>query len=128
MVLFQGGGYLGARDTNCFQDTLLVTFSSCLFLVFLFSRGYLIVVPSVFRSGVEESVSVTIFNPVKETTVQIQLVVKGETVTRAHGAVLGRLPFTYMQRKQGEKGLVTVWNCSALSRECAGVFKRLMFK
>ncbi|KAJ6664317.1 hypothetical protein lerEdw1_008536 [Lerista edwardsae] len=53
-------------------------------------QGYLIVVPSVFRSGVEESVSVTIFNLVKETTVQIQLVVKGETVARAHGAVLGK--------------------------------------
>ncbi|XP_066492385.1 C3 and PZP-like alpha-2-macroglobulin domain-containing protein 8 [Tiliqua scincoides] len=53
-------------------------------------QGYLILVPSVFRSGVEESVSVTIFNPVKETTVQIQLVMKGETVARAHGAVLGK--------------------------------------
>ncbi|KAH0625707.1 hypothetical protein JD844_033906 [Phrynosoma platyrhinos] len=53
-------------------------------------RGYLVAVPSVFRSGVEESVSVTIFNPVKETTVQIQLVVKGEMVARAHGVVLGK--------------------------------------
>ncbi|XP_063003438.1 C3 and PZP-like alpha-2-macroglobulin domain-containing protein 8 [Elgaria multicarinata webbii] len=52
--------------------------------------GYLIAVPSVFRSGVEEAVSVTLFNPVKETTVQIQLVVKGETVARAHGTVLGK--------------------------------------
>ncbi|KAG8126756.1 putative C3 and PZP-like alpha-2-macroglobulin domain-containing protein [Naja naja] len=43
-------------------------------------QGYLIAVPSVFRSGVEESISVTIFNPVRETTVQIQLVVKGEMV------------------------------------------------
>ncbi|XP_053147686.1 C3 and PZP-like alpha-2-macroglobulin domain-containing protein 8 isoform X2 [Hemicordylus capensis] len=53
-------------------------------------QGYLVVLPSVFRSGVEESVSVTIFNPVKETTVHIQLVVKGETVARAHGAILGK--------------------------------------
>uniref|UniRef100_A0A8C2TNW3 C3 and PZP-like alpha-2-macroglobulin domain-containing protein 8 n=1 Tax=Coturnix japonica TaxID=93934 RepID=A0A8C2TNW3_COTJA len=53
-------------------------------------RGYLIAAPSVFRSGVEEAVSVTIFNAVKETTVQIQLVVKGETVSRGHGTVLDK--------------------------------------
>lgn len=53
----------------------------------------MIAVPSVFRSGVEESISVTIFNPVRETTVQIQLVVKGEMVAHAHGAILGRLLF-----------------------------------
>ncbi|XP_063146713.1 C3 and PZP-like alpha-2-macroglobulin domain-containing protein 8 [Candoia aspera] len=53
-------------------------------------QGYLIAVPSVFRSGVEESISVTIFNPVRETTVQIQLVVKGEMVAHAHGPVLGK--------------------------------------
>ncbi|XP_013914047.1 PREDICTED: C3 and PZP-like alpha-2-macroglobulin domain-containing protein 8, partial [Thamnophis sirtalis] len=53
-------------------------------------QGYLIAVPSVFRSGVEESISVTIFNPVRETTVQIQLVVKGEMVAHAHGAILGK--------------------------------------
>uniref|UniRef100_A0A8D0GVG8 C3 and PZP-like alpha-2-macroglobulin domain-containing protein 8 n=1 Tax=Sphenodon punctatus TaxID=8508 RepID=A0A8D0GVG8_SPHPU len=46
--------------------------------------------PSVFRSGVEEAISVTIFNSVKETMVQIQLVVKGETVARGHGAVLDK--------------------------------------
>lgn len=55
----------------------------------LLLRGYLIAAPSVFRSGVEEAISVTIFNSVKETTVQIQLVVKGETVSRGHGTVLG---------------------------------------
>lgn len=54
-------------------------------------RGYLIAAPSVFRSGVEEAISVTIFNSAKETTVQIQLVVKGETVSRSHGTVLGEL-------------------------------------
>ncbi|XP_053855290.1 C3 and PZP-like alpha-2-macroglobulin domain-containing protein 8 isoform X4 [Vidua macroura] len=53
-------------------------------------QGYLIAAPSVFRSGVEEAISVTIFNSVKETTVQIQLVVKGETVSRSHGAVLDK--------------------------------------
>ncbi|XP_058019201.1 C3 and PZP-like alpha-2-macroglobulin domain-containing protein 8 isoform X1 [Ahaetulla prasina] len=53
-------------------------------------QGYLIAVPSVFRSGVEESISVTIFNLVRETTVQIQLVVKGEMVAHAHGAILGK--------------------------------------
>ncbi|KAI1230511.1 hypothetical protein IHE44_0009971 [Lamprotornis superbus] len=52
--------------------------------------GYLIAAPSVFRSGVEEAISVTIFNSVKETTVQIQLVVKGETVSRSHGTVLDK--------------------------------------
>lgn len=59
----------------------------------LFPRGYLIAAPSVFRSGVEEAVSVTIFNSIKETTVQIHLVVKGETVARGHGAVLGKFSF-----------------------------------
>ncbi|RXM91139.1 C3 and PZP-like alpha-2-macroglobulin domain-containing protein 8 [Acipenser ruthenus] len=49
--------------------------------------GYLIAAPSVFRAGVEEAVSVTIFNPVKETTVQVQLAVKGETVAHSHGTV-----------------------------------------
>ncbi|NXQ70485.1 CPMD8 protein, partial [Quiscalus mexicanus] len=53
-------------------------------------RGYLIAAPSVFRSGVEEAISVTIFNSAKETTVQIQLVVKGETVSRSHGTVLDK--------------------------------------
>lgn len=60
-------------------------------LPLLLPRGYLIAAPSVFRSGLEEAISVTIFNSVKETTVQIQLVVKGETVARAHGAVLGKI-------------------------------------
>ncbi|MGH0181753.1 UNVERIFIED_CONTAM: hypothetical protein FKN15_024401 [Acipenser sinensis] len=51
-------------------------------------QGYLIAAPSVFRAGVEEAVSVTIFNPVKETTVQVQLAVKGESVAHSHGTVL----------------------------------------
>lgn len=42
-----------------------------------------------FRAGVEESVSVTIFGARAETRVQVQLLVKGQTVTHAHGSVLG---------------------------------------
>nr|DBA28327.1 TPA: hypothetical protein GDO54_008712 [Pyxicephalus adspersus] len=53
----------------------------------IFSRGYLIAAPSVFRSGVEEAVSITIFNTAAETKVQVKLVVKGETVAAGHGAV-----------------------------------------
>lgn len=98
---YSGGG---KKEELLLRHPWLVPMSSYMFPMFLFFRGYLIVVPSVFRSGVEESVSVTIFNPVKETTVQIQLVMKGETVARAHGAVLGRPPFTYVQREQGDWG------------------------
>ncbi|KAM6962537.1 C3 and PZP-like alpha-2-macroglobulin domain-containing protein 8 [Aplochiton taeniatus] len=50
-------------------------------------QGYLIAAPSVFRAGVEESLSVTIFNAVEETRVQVQLSVKGETVAHSHGTV-----------------------------------------
>ena len=53
-------------------------------------RGYLIAAPSVFRAGVEEAVSVTLFNTVEETRVQVQLSVKGETVAHSHGTVLGK--------------------------------------
>ena len=45
--------------------------------------------PSVFRAGVEESVSVTLFNAKAETRVQVQLSVKGETVAHSHGTVFG---------------------------------------
>uniref|UniRef100_A0A8B9SA94 C3 and PZP-like alpha-2-macroglobulin domain-containing protein 8 n=1 Tax=Apteryx owenii TaxID=8824 RepID=A0A8B9SA94_APTOW len=71
------------------DPTLVAVLIDCL-LTILLLRGYLIAAPSVFRSGVEESISVTIFNSVKETTVQIQLVVKGETVSRGHGTVLDK--------------------------------------
>ncbi|XP_029470045.1 C3 and PZP-like alpha-2-macroglobulin domain-containing protein 8 isoform X2 [Rhinatrema bivittatum] len=50
-------------------------------------QGYLITAPSVFRSGVEEVISVTIFNAVKETEFQVQLVVKGESVAHAYGKI-----------------------------------------
>uniref|UniRef100_A0A3Q2VFJ1 C3 and PZP like alpha-2-macroglobulin domain containing 8 n=1 Tax=Haplochromis burtoni TaxID=8153 RepID=A0A3Q2VFJ1_HAPBU len=49
--------------------------------------GYLVAAPSVFRAGVEESVSVTIFNAKAETRVQVQLSVKGQTVAHSHGSV-----------------------------------------
>uniref|UniRef100_A0A4W5RU16 C3 and PZP like alpha-2-macroglobulin domain containing 8 n=1 Tax=Hucho hucho TaxID=62062 RepID=A0A4W5RU16_9TELE len=52
--------------------------------------GYLIAAPSVFRAGVEEALSVTIFNAVEETHVQVQLSVKGETVAYSHGTVLDK--------------------------------------
>lgn len=54
------------------------------------SRGYLVAAPSVFRAGVEESVSVTIFNAKAETRVQVQLSVKGQAVAHSHGSVLGK--------------------------------------
>ncbi|XP_045561976.1 C3 and PZP-like alpha-2-macroglobulin domain-containing protein 8 isoform X2 [Salmo salar] len=53
-------------------------------------QGYLIAAPSVFRAGVEEALSVTIFNAVEETHVQVQLSVKGETVAYSHGMVLDK--------------------------------------
>jgi hypothetical protein len=53
-------------------------------------RGYLIAAPSVFRSGVEEVISVTIFNVPKEVTVQAQLVAQGEVVAQTQGAILGK--------------------------------------
>lgn len=59
------------------------------FLSFSSSRGYLVAAPSVFRAGVEESVSVTIFGARVETRVQVQLLVKGQTVTHGQGSVLG---------------------------------------
>ncbi|XP_036271779.1 C3 and PZP-like alpha-2-macroglobulin domain-containing protein 8 [Pipistrellus kuhlii] len=52
--------------------------------------GYLITAPSVFRSGVEEVVSVTIFNSPGEVTVQAQLVAQGEAVAWSQGAILDK--------------------------------------
>ncbi|KAM7388308.1 hypothetical protein PAMP_024494 [Pampus punctatissimus] len=52
--------------------------------------GYLVAAPSVFRAGVEESVSVTIFNAKAETRVQVQLSVKGQTVAHSHGSVFDK--------------------------------------
>lgn len=53
-------------------------------------RAYLIAAPSVFRSGVEEVISVTIFNSPREVMVQAQLVAQGEAVAWSQGAILGR--------------------------------------
>ncbi|XP_056303565.1 C3 and PZP-like alpha-2-macroglobulin domain-containing protein 8 [Danio aesculapii] len=50
-------------------------------------QGYLIAAPSVFRAGVEEAVSITLFNMVEDTLVQLQLSVKGEIVAHSHGTV-----------------------------------------
>ncbi|XP_061833863.1 C3 and PZP-like alpha-2-macroglobulin domain-containing protein 8 isoform X1 [Nerophis lumbriciformis] len=52
--------------------------------------GYLVAAASVFRAGVEESISVTIFNAKAETRVQVQLSVKGQTVAHSHGSVLDK--------------------------------------
>uniref|UniRef100_A0A3P9L213 C3 and PZP like alpha-2-macroglobulin domain containing 8 n=1 Tax=Oryzias latipes TaxID=8090 RepID=A0A3P9L213_ORYLA len=53
-------------------------------------RGYLVAAPSVFRAGVEESVSVTLFNPKAETRVHAQLSVKGQTVAHSHSFVFDK--------------------------------------
>lgn len=58
--------------------------------VLLSYRAYLIAAPSVFRSGVEEVISVTIFNSPQEVMVQAQLVAQGEEVAWSQGAILGR--------------------------------------
>lgn len=58
--------------------------------VLLFCRGYLIAAPSVFRSGVEEAISVTIFNSPREVMVQAQLVALGKAVAQSQGAIQGR--------------------------------------
>ncbi|XP_073659117.1 C3 and PZP-like alpha-2-macroglobulin domain-containing protein 8 isoform X8 [Tursiops truncatus] len=52
--------------------------------------GYLIAAPSVFRSGVEEVISVTIFNSPREVMVQAQLVAQGEAVAQSQGAILDK--------------------------------------
>ncbi|XP_007461165.1 PREDICTED: C3 and PZP-like alpha-2-macroglobulin domain-containing protein 8 [Lipotes vexillifer] len=52
--------------------------------------GYLIAAPSVFRSGVEEVISVTIFNSPREVMVQAQLVTQGEAVAQSQGAILDK--------------------------------------
>uniref|UniRef100_A0A6I8P7H9 C3 and PZP like alpha-2-macroglobulin domain containing 8 n=2 Tax=Ornithorhynchus anatinus TaxID=9258 RepID=A0A6I8P7H9_ORNAN len=81
-------------------------------------RGYLIAAPSVFRAGVEEVISVTIFNSFKETTVQIQLVVKGEAVAHGHGAVLdkGTIKLKVPSGLRGQ-GHLKVWGNRHLTEE-----------
>ncbi|XP_072450564.1 C3 and PZP-like alpha-2-macroglobulin domain-containing protein 8 isoform X3 [Chiloscyllium punctatum] len=53
-------------------------------------QGYLVSAPSVFRAGLKGVVSVTIFNPVKETKVQVQLVTKGVVVAHGQGSVFDK--------------------------------------
>lgn len=75
----QGGRQeLGVRQPSAFTEVLLS------------DRPYLIAAPSVFRSGVEEVISVTIFNSPREVMVQAQLVAQGEAVAWSQGAILGR--------------------------------------
>ncbi|XP_043910702.1 C3 and PZP-like alpha-2-macroglobulin domain-containing protein 8 [Protopterus annectens] len=70
-----------------FLNSLLLLYWSCSAQP---KPGYLIAAPSVFRSGEEEAISVTIFNAAKETKVQVQLVIKGETVAHSHGTVFDK--------------------------------------
>ncbi|KPP66238.1 C3 and PZP-like alpha-2-macroglobulin domain-containing protein 8-like, partial [Scleropages formosus] len=49
--------------------------------------GYLIAAPSVFRAGVEEALSITIFGTEEDTRVQVQLSMKGQIVAHSHGTV-----------------------------------------
>uniref|UniRef100_A0A673A0I2 Kazal-like domain-containing protein n=1 Tax=Sphaeramia orbicularis TaxID=375764 RepID=A0A673A0I2_9TELE len=53
-------------------------------------QGYLVAAPSVFRAGIEESISITMFNSKAETRVQVQLSVKGQAVAHSHGSVLDK--------------------------------------
>ncbi|XP_072294012.1 C3 and PZP-like alpha-2-macroglobulin domain-containing protein 8 [Eucyclogobius newberryi] len=53
-------------------------------------QGYLVVAPSLFRAGTEESVSVTIFNAKAETRVQVHLSVKGQVVAHGHSSVFDK--------------------------------------
>ncbi|XP_034149711.1 C3 and PZP-like alpha-2-macroglobulin domain-containing protein 8 isoform X3 [Esox lucius] len=73
-------------------------------------QGYLIAAPSVFRAGVEEALSVTIFNAVEETHVQVQLSVKGEMVAHSHGTVLDKGTIK-LKVPPGQRGqaLLKVW-------------------
>uniref|UniRef100_A0A3Q1HG02 Kazal-like domain-containing protein n=1 Tax=Anabas testudineus TaxID=64144 RepID=A0A3Q1HG02_ANATE len=66
----------------------LLSLSISLSPLYSLLRGYLVAAPSVFRAGVEESVSVTIFHAKAETHVQAQLSVKGQPVAHGHGSVL----------------------------------------
>lgn len=50
-------------------------------------QGYLVTAPSVLRAGVDAIISFTIFKPLSETNVHVQLVVKGETVAHSQGSV-----------------------------------------
>ncbi|KAM7142499.1 C3 and PZP-like alpha-2-macroglobulin domain-containing protein 8 isoform 2-T2 [Molossus nigricans] len=75
--------------------------------------GYLITAPSVFRSGVEEVISVTIFNSPREVMVQAQLVAQGEAVAWIQGAILdkGTIKLKVPMGLRGQ-ALLKVWGQS----------------
>ncbi|XP_015826901.3 C3 and PZP-like alpha-2-macroglobulin domain-containing protein 8 isoform X1 [Nothobranchius furzeri] len=53
-------------------------------------QGYLVTAPSVFRAGLVESVSITIFNTKAETRAHAQLSVKGQAVAHGHSSVFDK--------------------------------------
>ncbi|GCB81858.1 hypothetical protein scyTo_0021898, partial [Scyliorhinus torazame] len=83
------------RQTSRYWWILYNFVCSCCFCCCQQRQGYLVTAPSVFRAGLEGVVSVTIFNPLKETTVHVHLVAKGTIVAHGQGSVF-------------EKGTVTV--------------------
>ncbi|XP_039723675.1 C3 and PZP-like alpha-2-macroglobulin domain-containing protein 8 isoform X2 [Pteropus medius] len=80
--------------------------------------GYLVTAPSVFRSGVEEVISVTIFNSPREVMVQAQLVAQGEAVARNQGAILdkGTIKLKVPVGLQGQ-ALLKVWGLGQHAEE-----------
>uniref|UniRef100_G1PPU5 C3 and PZP like alpha-2-macroglobulin domain containing 8 n=1 Tax=Myotis lucifugus TaxID=59463 RepID=G1PPU5_MYOLU len=80
--------------------------------------GYLITAPSVFRSGVEEVISVTIFNSPREVMVQAQLVAQGEAVAWSQGAMLdkGTIKLKVPTGLRGQ-ALLKVWGRSRQEEE-----------
>ncbi|XP_032990817.1 C3 and PZP-like alpha-2-macroglobulin domain-containing protein 8 isoform X1 [Rhinolophus ferrumequinum] len=80
--------------------------------------GYLITAPSVFRSGVEEVISLTIFNSPREVTVQVQLVAQGEAVARNQGAILdkGTIKLKVPTGLRGQ-ALLKVWGLGRQAEE-----------
>ncbi|XP_038422871.1 C3 and PZP-like alpha-2-macroglobulin domain-containing protein 8 isoform X5 [Canis lupus familiaris] len=79
---------------------------------------YLIAAPSVFRSGVEEVISVTIFNSPREVMVQAQLVAQGEAVAWSQGAILdkGTIKLKVPTGLRGQ-ALLQVWGRSQQAEE-----------
>ncbi|MEQ2242544.1 C3 and PZP-like alpha-2-macroglobulin domain-containing protein 8, partial [Ilyodon furcidens] len=80
--------------------------------------GYLVAAPSVFRAGVEESVSITIFNAKAETRVQVQLSVKGQTVAHSHSSVYdkGNIKLKVPSGLRGQ-ALLKVWGNRQLTEK-----------
>ncbi|XP_012664840.1 C3 and PZP-like alpha-2-macroglobulin domain-containing protein 8 [Otolemur garnettii] len=80
--------------------------------------GYLIAAPSVFHSGVEEVISVTIFNSPREVMVQAQLVAQGEAVVQSQGAILdkGTIKLKVPTGLRGQ-ALLKVWGRSQQAEE-----------